>query len=326
VKPSRPARALLAVLAAAAVAGLAPAQTLPASTPPFGAELSIRFWDARVYYAGDSVHVKVTLHNSGAAPFRFKLSESRMFSLSFEARTPSNRLLDASEDYKRVVASSMPVYYREITLEPGEEYSFVEDASRYVKLDEAGLYTLRANFLPELLRPGEKGRAIQSNALSLSVRPAAGLPPSAPAVSGLTGEILRPEKISPDEVIRRTIAARQKGRWEEFFLYLDVESLLRRNEALRLRYDRESDDARLRMLEAYKADLRLDRVDADIVVIPTSFEIVQTSYTAAYGTVTVVQKFAYPGFSMVKDYVYELSRRDDVWYVVGYSVRNRGTE
>lgn len=326
MKPSRPARALLAVLAAAALAGLASAQAPSAPPPSLGAELSIRFWDSRVYYAGDSVQVKVTLHNSGAAPFRFKLSESRMFSLSFEARTPSNRLLDASDDYKRTVASSMPVYYREITLEPGEEYSFVEDASRYVKIGEAGLYTLRASFLPELLRPGERSQAILSNALTLSVRPAAGLPPSVPAVSGLTAEILRPEKISPDEVVRRTLAARQKGRWEEFFLYLDVESLLRRNEALRLRYDRESDDGRLRMVETYKAELRLDRVDSDISVIPTSFEIVQTSYTAAYGTVSVVQKFAYPGFSMVKDYVYELSRRDDVWYVVGYSVRNRGTE
>ncbi|MBN1243267.1 MAG: hypothetical protein JXA15_11245 [Spirochaetales bacterium] len=325
MKPSRPAR-VIAVLVIAFLAGASYAQTPGASTSSFGAELSIRFWDARVYYTGDSVHVKVTLHNSGAAPFRFKLSESRMFSLSFEARTPSNRLLDASDDYKRTVAGSMPVYYREITLEPGEEYSFVEDASRYVKLDEAGLYTLRAVFLPELLRPGESGTVILSNALSLSLRPAAGLPASAPAVSDSTGDVLRPEKISPDEVVRRTIAARQKGRWEEFFLYLDVESLLRRNEGLRLRYDRESDEARLRMIEAYKADLRLDRVDTDIVVIPTSFEIVQTAYTASYGTVTVVQKFAYPGFSMIKDYVYELSRRDDVWYVVGYSVRNRGTE
>jgi hypothetical protein len=39
-----------------------------------------------------------------------------------------------------------------------------------------------------------------------------------------------------------------------------------------------------------------------------------------------MQKFDYDGFKMLKEYTYELERRDDIWFIVAYSVRNKGTE
>jgi hypothetical protein len=91
-------------------------------------------------------------------------------------------------------------------------------------------------------------------------------------------------------------------------------------------YGRESDDGRRRMISAYKADLMASVADTDIVMIPSSFDIVETRYGASYGKVVVMQKFDYDGFRMLKEYVYELERRDDVWYIVGYTVKNKGTE
>ncbi|NLJ47421.1 MAG: hypothetical protein GX430_12805, partial [Treponema sp.] len=148
-------------------------------------EIELRFFDKRIYYTDSEIFLKITISNPSAAPYRFKLAEGRMFSLAFEARTPSNRTLDASDTYKRTVASGSPVYYREIALQPGEEYSFVEDLRRYVRMDEAGVYRVRVLFHPELLRPDS--RPVYSRDLVVSVRPGAGIPSIAETLSAETG-------------------------------------------------------------------------------------------------------------------------------------------
>ena len=99
---------------------------------------------------------------------------------------------------------------------------------------DSGSYNLTGQLLSRARarRPGARPQAlppIVSNVLILSVLPSLGLPPALGARKpGETGEILRPQAIPPDEVVERTIIARQKARWNEFFLYLDLEALLRR--------------------------------------------------------------------------------------------------
>lgn len=296
-----------------------------------GVDVNIRFYDKRLYYPESSIPIKVTISNNTARTYRFKLAEDRIYSLSFEARTPANRALDVADDYKRTLASTRPVFYREMAVEPGEEYSFVEELSRYVHVADPGSYSVRVTFYPELVQsapgvPQAMVSPILSNVLILAVRPSPAVPPASDLVSPETGEILRPEAVPPDEVVFRTITARQRSRWNEFFLYLDLESLMSRDETRRRAYDRESDEGRRRLVERYKADLRTNVVDLDIVTIPASFEIVDTRYSANHGTVRVIEKFDYHSYLMVKEYDYELARRDNIWYIVGYSVLNKGTE
>ncbi len=287
-------------------------------------EIDIRFFDKRIYYTDTEIFLKITISNPSSVPYRFKLAEERMFSLAFEARTPSNRLLDASDLYKRTVSSGAAVFYRELTLGPGEEYSFVEDLRRYIRMDEAGVYRVRALFHPELLRPSSSPKYSQD--LIVSVRPGAGIPTLVETLSVETGQILRAERIPPDEVIRRTLEARQKGRWNEFFLYMDLEALLGRDPDKKRVYDKESDDGRRRMLERYREEMEKEIVDNDIVTIPYWFDILETRYSASSGMVRVLEKFQYQQIRLIKEYVYQLQKRDDVWYVVGYSVLNKGTE
>ena len=298
---------------------------------PAGVDVTIRFYDKRLYYPEGSIPIKVTISNNTAQTYRFKLAEDRVYSLLFEARTPANRPLDLADDYKRTLASTRPVFYREMAVEPGEEYSFVEDLARYVHVADPGSYSVRATFYPELVQsaPGVPQAVVSpilSNVLILAVRPSPAVPPASDLVSPDTGEILRPEALPPDEVVARTIIARQRSRWNEFFLYLDLESLMNRDETRKRAYDRESDEGRRRLIEGYKADLRTNVVDLDIVTIPASFEIVDTRYSANHGTVRVIEKFDYHSYMMVKEYDYELVRRDNIWYIVGYSVLNKGTE
>ena len=80
------------------------------------------------------------------------------------------------------------------------------------------------------------------------------------------------------------------------------------------------------MLEKYRVDLQQNTVDADIITIPSDFDIIETRYGTDSGTVRVLEKFDYKGFKMLKEYDYEMARRDNIWYIVGYTVLNKGTE
>ena len=297
--------------------------SIPAVAPTAGIELGIRFYDKRIYFPESDIPLKITITNNSAAAFRFKLADDRVHSLSIEARSPTNRLLDPSDEYRLAMSESKPVYYREMALEPGEEYSFVESLARYVRIDGPGAFTVRASLRPELDLPAV---ALDSNALSLSVRPSPGLPPAADSVRVETGEVLKAQALPPDEVVLRTIKARQKGLWNEFFLYVDLEALMSRNADQKRAYDRESDEGRRRLLARYRADLETSVVDNDIVVQPYFFEVLETRYTSARGFVRVLEKFQSQQLRMIKEYDYELERRDGVWYIVGYTVLNKGTE
>lgn len=290
------------------------------------ADISISFFDKRVYVPGSDVLVKVTIRNETPAAWRFKLADDKRLSVSFDVRSLSNRVLEPSDAWKRAMSSSIPVFYREVAIQPGEEYSFITNLADFAAIDEPGSFIVVCTLYPELSGKTEKDMLLRSNALSLAVRPGAPAPSVAESFRTGTAEILKAERIGPDEVVSRTVAARQKGRWNEFFLYLDVERLLKANSDKSRSYDRESDDGRRRMLTAYRADLMASLVDTDIVVIPSSFEIVETRYGTSYGTVVVMQKFDYDGFKMLKEYTYELERRDDIWFIVAYTVRNKGTE
>lgn len=309
-------RTILAAIIAATVCTMATAQ----------AELSIAFFDKRMYVPGVEIPVKISIRNDSPKAWRFKLADEKRLSVSLDVRTMSNRTLEASDSWKRAMAASSPAFYRELALQPGEEYSFVEDLRNFVAILEPGTYVISCRLWPELGSLSGSAPSIRSNTLNLSVRPGSPAPGASEVFRTGTAEILRAERIGPDEVVGRTIRSRQKNLWNEFFLYLDLERLLRNNQDKRRSYDRESDDGRRRMLETYRTDLMKSVVDADIAVIPTSFEITETRYGPLYGFVTVIQKFAYDGFSMIKEYTYELERQDDIWYIVSYVVRNKGTE
>lgn len=288
--------------------------------------LSIQFFDKTLYTTHSDIMIRVTIRNDTAGEYRFRLADERRRSLAFEVRTLTNRMLPASNSWIRTMAANTPAFYRELSLLPGEEYSFIENIHDYIAISEAGTFLVQCTFSPELIGRNPGQRQLVSNVLTLPVRPGAPAPSLADHFVAGTAQILRAERIAPDEVIRRTIQARQKGHWNEFFLYLDMEALLRRNIDRRRVYDRESDDGRRRLLSEFKTELMQGVVDNDIVVIPAVFEIIETRYGTLRGTVEVIQKFAYDGFYMVKQYTYELEKRDDIWNIVAYTVVNKGSE
>ena len=141
-----------------------------------------------------------------------------------------------------------------------------------------------------------------------------------------TAELLNPEDISPDKVVERTIIARQKSLWDQYFLYMDIEAMLQRDAVAKRKYNAVSADERARLLKNYKADLMQSRIDNDIVAVPESFEIEKTLYSRTEGTVTVTEWFKYPNFREKKSYVYKVRQREGIWQIYDYVVTNLGTE
>ncbi len=297
------------------------------------ADISIRFVNRVVYYPGNSpsepINVQISIANNGPETFRFKLAEDHAFSLDFSATDTRNRPLAHTEDWQRKRNTTRQVYFREVSLEPGETYSFVENAKEYLVVAEPGMYVLNCLFYPELKRKSDDSEpSFRSNRLTLEVKPSPGaaaariLP-----VSPATAEVLQPEAIPPDQVVTKIITARQRSEWNQFFLYLDLEKMLSRDPARDRRYRAESEQGRYRMIEDYRAELMNETSsDRDISTIPVEFEVERTEYAGNRGTVQVIEWFKYPSFREKKRYTYELESRDGIWRVYGFSVQNLGTE
>jgi hypothetical protein len=303
---------------------------------------SIQYFDKRIYVVeADPVYVRITITNNSPGSYRFKLADERAFSLDFDVRTMSNRPLDPADVLVRKRTGNRQIFFREILVESGESFSFVEDLRNYVDLSRPGSFIVQARVYPELYRsegarPGETGSpesappapVLRSNRLNLNLRA-----PSIPGPDGIplamdveTNAILVREKLAPDEVVEYAITARQKSQWEKFFLYLDLETMLSRDAVRQRQWLAEGEEGRRRMLERYRQELEGAAIDGDIASIPTEFAIERTVYNNLEGTVTVLEKFRTGNYTERKRYTYYLRRKDDIWTIVDYSVVNLGTE
>lgn len=293
------------------------------------AEVSVKFYDRTMYYPGDSeanpVYVYITISNPTADTLRFKIADDKIFSVDFIGFNIKKAQLPSTQGLIRKRTTNQTVYFREITLEPGEEYSFRENLKDYLEIKDPSIYYVELRFYPELYR--NKTNYLSSNRLSLEVRPS----PSAAASSAIPVEtkstvVLQPEDISPDKVIEQTIIARQKSLWDQFFLYMDLEEMLKRDPARNRKYNIVSADERADMLRAFRADLMLQRIDTDIIAIPSKFYIETTTYSQTEGTVKVLEWFKNENYMERKRYTYYVRQRDGIWQIYDYTVDNLGTE
>lgn len=306
-------------------------EALEDSPEPGNVSFSIRYFDKRIYFVEtDPIYVQIIIANNSPAAYRFKLADERAFSVDFDIRTMNNRALEPAETLLRKRTGSGQVFFREILVESGESFSFVEDLRNYVRLSRPGSYIVQARIYPELYRAGTAGeeRILQSNRLNLNLRAA-----SIPGPGGIplamdveTNAVLVREKLSPDEVVEYLLSARQKSQWEKFFLYLDLEAMLSRDPVRQRQWLAEGEEGRRRMLERYRQELEGAVIDGDIAAIPSDFTVERTEYNNQEGTVTVLEEFKAGNYTERKRYIYYLQRKDDIWIVGDYSVINLGTK
>jgi len=302
-------------------------------------DLSIRFYDKKVYHisgvSGEPIYVQATVTNRSPLPYRFKLADERVFSIDFDIRSLANKSLEPSDYILRKRSESRNVYFREVVIEPGESFSFVEDVRNYAQLRDAGSFVVQARIFPELFRaelireaPFSSGPLV-SNRLNLNLRP-----PALPGPDGIpfqldveTGANLVREKLSPDEVIVYMLTARQKSQWEKFFLYFDMEAMITGDAVRRRSWLNESEEGRMRMTAKYKEDLKTSVVDEDLALVPPSdFRIENTAYSGETGTVVATEWFTMGRIIERRRYTYNFRKQDDIWTIQSYTVIKLGTE
>ncbi len=295
-------------------------------------DVAIKFYDRRIYYPGDGssdpIFVQLSVTNKSAETYRFKLADDRSFSVDFSVINTKNRKLKHTQNWLRKRNTNRQIYFREISIEPGETYSFIENVKDYIDITEPGVFLLNADFFPELKRMSDSSEQhINSNRLSLEIKPA----PSATALGSLpvspaTGDILQTKPIPPDQVITYTLTARQRSLWEQFFLYMDLEKMIMRDPSRSKRFKAESEAGRMNMIDLYKHELSQERVDKEITVIPSDFKIEHTGYTDTQAEVKVLEWFQYRNFKEKKRFTYFLASKDGIWTIYDYIVENLGTE
>ena len=292
-----------------------------------GIDFTIRYYDKKIYYPESDIELKITLLNNTPSVYRFRLSDNRAYSIDFDVRNMANQPLHAYPKFTIDRNSNQPVYFREIVIEPGEEFSFTVNLKEFVRLENSGVYTVQARFYPTLFYSDSSSAFKASNILPLSVRPSvAGLDAVKDRIDYETGELLKASPLPPDEVVSFFLSARQQEHWEKYFLYLDLESLYKNTPGTAAGYKRMSEAQRIEALKKFRENLKNQLIDNDIIVMPTDFEVIKTTYTPNEATVDVVQKYNYPGYREVKLFSYYLTRNDSVWIIYNYTVQNRGTE
>ncbi|MDR2731169.1 MAG: hypothetical protein LBB81_09785 [Treponema sp.] len=295
-------------------------------------EFNIRLSDRRIYYTNSGpINIQITITNNSPDTYRFKLADERIFSVDFDIRTMTNRQLSEADNLIRKRTRLQQIYFREISMENGESFSFIEDLRDYVEFKQSGSYRVIAKIYPELNK-SSNSPSIASNNLTLTISP-----PLTPGKDGIplemdiaTGAALVPVKRSPDEVVEYMLKARMESQWERFFLYLDLEAMMTRNSVRKRQWLAENEEGRRKMIAAYRQELQNFVVDGDIIVIPFEYQIEETKYQNNQGTVTVLQKFRGLNFSdnfvTVRRYIYELERKDNIWMITNYRVFNLPSE
>jgi hypothetical protein len=286
--------------------------------------VSIRFFDKEIYYPETEIQIQVRIINNSLENFSFNSAEIRSFNFNFFVKTLTNISVTESNKYILSHRTNNPVFYREIKLLPGEEYAFITYLDDYVDITDSGIYILQSKFYPDF-QLGYSTQFIESNKLTLSIRPSMNIPVFQEQIDVETGEILELIAMPPDEVVKYTIEARLQSAWNKFFLYIDIKGLLLNHPDLKHRYNTSSEEKQLALLEEYKTQLKNKRVDNDILLTPSSFEILKTSYTHNEATVIVNEEFIFPEYTELKKYTYYLHRFGNIWSIYNYDVRNLGT-
>jgi hypothetical protein len=292
---------------------------------PTTQDFNIRFFDQKVYFLGDAIQIEAVITNSGTDTMRFKVADNRFFNLDFDVRTTMNVGLDHAQQFTIARNSDQPVFYREVDLQPGEKYGIVVDITQYAAITSPGQYIVQASFYSDLFH-GPDSPLTKSNRLSLNVKPPVLTAEARATVEAETGALLARQALPPDQVVSWTISARQKSQWERFFLYLDLESLLRKSPD-KDRVWRNSTEAQQRqMIDQYRQQLRVPTIQQDISVIPSSFDIQKTTYDALEGTVIALERFKYPDYTELRQYTYHLKKSDAYWIIYDYEIKNMGTQ
>ena len=294
--------------------------------------LQIAYEDQKTFYPSDKISLKFTIKNDSPNNYHFKLSDNKVFNLNLSVMGLDNQVLPQSTKFAVLSSYNKVILYRNVTILPGEEFSFTQDLSNYKKLKE-GVYIISATFFP-LLNTNAENRKFKliSNNLALSVKPEflkTGSNLNNDELEKNIIEKLLPVNIPPDKVILYMLNAKLAGNMEKFFLYLNLEDLYTMNPKNKFTYKSLSESARFKVIDNFKKEIWNDSIGEFISLTPINFKIINTTYTQSEATVIVKQSYKISNNSRYlesKKVTYKLIKDNNIWKVVSYEVLNLNNE
>ena len=288
-------------------------------------QFTLSYFEKSVYYPNSEIQIKATIHNNGNQAFFFRSADNRIFNLKVHVRSLQNEALKQAADYAMLQSSSKPYFYRDISLEPGEEYAFVFTLNRFVEIEDPGMFILEAEYLTDL----SAENAIPSNRLYLNIRPGLNAratterPEYYERIDDETQQLLAREQLQPDEVVSYTLNSLIQQFWNRYFLYLDMEYLIRQSSYYQRRFVASNEAEQSRLLVSFRDALREGSVPeiASMADSPLNFEIIRTTYTSKEAQVLVAQTFQRDGFEELVRYTYYLHKKEDIWYIYRISTQ-----
>jgi hypothetical protein len=310
-------------------------------------QFTLRYFNKEIYTndPDQAILLQVGLRNQGNSPVWISLPSQPVFQLALTV-LPAGRTgmaLGPSDQFSENRYNNQPVFFRDVSILPGEEFDYTVNLRDFIDVADPGVYTIQGAFYPSLLPEfqGARGQTLRasamqgavddtvlkSNVLTLTVR--AALPSGTAStlhdnLDQTTQDYLKREALAPDAVVAYLLTARQAQEKPKFFLYLNTEALYKRAPQFRRTYLAAAEEDRQRTLTEFQDELW--KREETLAKVPSSFEILSTSYTAREATVTAQLKFDAGDYVELREYKYALQKNQGYWEIYDYQVRNLGTE
>lgn len=289
--------------------------------------VNIRFYNKKIYTPDSQIQIMVELENETETPIAFYLADNKLYNVNVKVASLKGVLCDPSDYYLKTMAVKEPYQYKEVVLQPNERYSFRLRLNDYVTIDKTESYEVTVSFYGNLVR--NAGEAAVSNTLYLNINegseasvPAAALKPAAAASAAAPQRV----RMAPDKAVAFTIDAMMNRKWDDFFLYIDLESLYLKNADRKEQYLNRPEEIRKALLSDYRTKITEGNVEKEFVLIPSRYEITLTTYNDTNAQVTVLEYFDRVTFTEKKEYKYRLEKQDSIWMIEDYIVRNLGID
>lgn len=290
--------------------------------------VNIRFYNKKIYTPDSQIQILVELENETKNPIAFFLADNKLYNVKVKVSSLKGVLCDPSDYYLKTMALKEPYSYKEIVLQPNERYSFRMTLSDFVTIDKSESYEVSLLFYGNLIR--NSGEASVSNTLYLNIgteeEEKEGLSQTSERKQAAPKETAKRIRMAPDKAVAFTIDAMMNQNWNDFFLYIDLESLYLKNADRKEQYLNRSEEIRKALLENYRTKITEGNAEKEFVLIPSRYEITLTTYNDTNAQVTVIEYFDRVTFTEKKEYKYRLEKQDSIWMIEDYIVRNLGID
>lgn len=287
--------------------------------------VNIRFYNKKIYTPDSQIQILVELENETRNPIAFFLADNKLYNVKVRVSSLKGVLCDPSDFYLKTMALQEPYRYKEVVLQPNERYSFRLTLSDYVVIDKAESYEVSVRFYGNLIR--NSGEASVSNTLYLNIgTEEENRPQTTDRKAAASKESQKRIKMAPDKAVAFTIDAMMNRKWDDFFLYIDLESLYLKNADRKEQYLSRPEEIRKALLKDYRSKMTEGNAEKEFVLIPSRYEITLTTYNETNAQVTVLEYFDRVTFTEKKEYKYRLEKKDSIWMIEDYIVRNLGID